>query len=119
MAIVFNLKNTLLFIIKTHQVDGGEIAGSIIQKHVLGAGIGSPDWSVFPTGMPLVDRRVKLEPRVSTGPGGMVDLFPQILGRQGLRHFPIGSADQVPVSIAFHSTQELIGKPDRVVGVLA
>ena len=51
--------------------------------------------------MPLVDRRVKLESRVRTGPGGMIDLFPQILGWQGLDDLSVCPAGQVPVAIAF------------------
>ncbi len=118
VPVVCYCKNTLLFIVKTHQVDGGEIAGGIIQEHVFGAGIGSSDRPVIRAGMPLVDRRVKLESRVRTGPGGMIDLFPQILGWQGLDDLSVCPAGQVPVAIAFDSTQELVGEPDRVIGVL-
>src|SRR3546814_7537740 len=57
-------------------------------------------------GVPLVDRRVELDARIGTGPGGMGDLVPQLARTHGLRDLAVGAADQVPVLVLLHRFEE-------------
>ena len=102
-----------------HEVERGQVAGGVVEEHVLGTGIGGVDPARFGAGVPLVDRGVVLHARVGAGPGGEGDLLPQVARRNGLVDLAVGAPGQVPVAVGQHRLDEAVGHPDRVVGVLA
>ena len=106
-------------VLEGQQVHRGEIAGGVVEKHVFRARVGAADSTILRAGVPGVDGVVELNPRISTGPGGMADLVPQLAGRGGLGYLAIGAADQLPRAVILDRLQERIGHPDRIVGVLA
>ena len=62
------------------QVEAGQVAGRIVQEHVLGARIRGIDAAGVLGGVPLVDRGVVLHPRIAAFPGGFGDLVHQLAG---------------------------------------
>ena len=64
--------------VKFDQVDRREVAGGVVEEHVLRARIGRVDSIFFWTGMPLIDRGIELESRISTRPCSFVNNSPQV-----------------------------------------
>src|SRR3546814_3319840 len=60
------------------KVERGQIAGRVVEEHVLRAGIRSVDAPRCRAGVPLVDGRVELQAGVGAGPGGQADAIPQV-----------------------------------------
>ena len=65
-----------------HQVDRGQVAGRVVDVHVLGARVGGVDPARLRAGVPVVDRRVVLDARVGAAPGGVGDLAQQVARRR-------------------------------------
>ena len=68
--------------------------------------------------MPTVDGGVELHARVCTLPGGLGELAHQVTGPHGLDDAAVGHGPQVPVGVVHDGLHELVGDPNRVVGVL-
>ena len=68
--------------------------------------------------MPVVDRVVVLDTRISALPGCLADLLEQRLGIDSLDDLASGAGTQTKFAAFFHGTHELIAHTDRVVGVL-
>src|SRR5579875_942040 len=68
--------------------------------------------------MPLVDRRVELQPGIGRGPGGIGDSLPQIAGAQALCGLAIGAADQLPVAVFQLAFEKRVRNPHRIVRIL-
>ncbi len=62
------------------QVEAGQVAGGVVEEHVLGAGIRGIDASRVLRGVPLVDCRVVLHAGVAALPGGFGDLVHDLAG---------------------------------------
>src|SRR3546814_9994603 len=60
-----------------HEVQRGQVAGRVVEEHVLRAGIGAVDAAGGGAGVPLVDGGVVLHAGIGAGPGGVGDLVPQ------------------------------------------
>ncbi len=105
-------------VLERHQVEGRQVAGGIVEEHVLGAGIRRVDAAAGRTGVPFVDGGVVLEAGVGAAPGGVGDLIPQLAGRYALGDFAVGPGDQLPLAVLQHLLEEGVGHPDAVVGVL-
>ena len=103
-----------------HQVQRGEVAGRVVDVHVLAAGVGGVDAPAVGRGVPLVDRRVVLHARVRAAPGGLGDLAHQLArGQIGSPDRLAGGArDQLPVAVLLDGAHELVGDAHRVVRVL-
>ena len=69
-----------------HQVQRRQVAGRVVQRHVLRARVGRRDPARLRVGVPVVDRVVVLQTRVSALPGGLGDLLPQVAGVDLLDH---------------------------------
>ena len=106
-------------IAELHQVQRGEVAGRVVEEHVLRAGIGRPDRARRRAGVPVVDGRVILDAGIGRGPGGVADLLPELLGLQRLHHPAVLAGGQVPGAVRLDGAQEVVVDPHRVVGVLA
>ena len=101
------------------EVQGGQVAGRVIQEHVLGAGVARVDGAVFGAGVPVVDGGVELDAGIGAGPGGAVHLLPEVLGAELLRGLAVDAALQLPVAVHLQGAHEGIGHAHRVVGVHA
>ena len=102
-----------------HQVERGQIAGRVVEKHVFRARIGRPDGSRLRAGVPVVDRRVELDAGVGGRPGGVADLFPELARLERLDGLVGDAGFQIPIAILEHGTQKLVRHPHRVVRILA
>ena len=99
------------------EVQRREVAGRVVQEHVFGAGIAGVDGTVSRAGVPVVDGGVELDAGIGAGPGGLVDLLPEILGAELPVRLAVHPALELPVPIHFQGAHEGIGHPDGVVGV--
>ena len=86
--------------------------------HVLTARVRPVDPPRVGGGVPLVDRRIELHAGVGALPGSVGDLTEEVAGRQGIDDGAVHTGHQVPVAPVDHCLHELVGHPDRVVGVL-
>src|SRR5207244_1512105 len=114
---------------KLHQVQRRQVAGGVVQEHILAAGVGGVDAAVGGAGVPVVDDGVVLQAGVSAGPGGVADLVPEV---PGLDHFAgfwvaaffggllfFSAPEQRPLAIGKKRFHERVGHAHGVVGVLA
>ncbi len=102
-----------------HQVERGEVAGRVVDVHVLRAGVGGVDAPAVGRGVPVVDRGVVLHPGVGAAPGRLGDLAHQLPRGDRLADGLAGhSRCEMPVGALLDCAHELIGDAHRVVGVL-
>ena len=104
---------------EVHEVEGGEVAGGVVQEHVFRAGVGAVDAAIVGAGVPLVDGGVVLDAGVGAGPGGSADARPEIAGGEGLGGLAVDAADEVPGLALLDGLDEAVGHAHGVVGVLA
>ncbi len=101
-----------------HQVQRGEVAGGVVEEHVLAARIRGVDARRVFAGVPAVDGGVVLHAGVAALPGGFADLLQEIAGLVGL--YRVAGLDGLggKVGIAHDGVHEVVGDADAVVGVL-
>ncbi len=63
-------------VLEGEQVERGEIAGRVVEEHVLRARVRGVDAAALGAGVPLVDGGVVLQAGVGAAPGGLGDLLP-------------------------------------------
>ena len=103
---------------KLHQVERRQVAGRVVQKHVLRAGIGGIDAAGGFAGVPTVDGGVVLHAGVAALMGGFGNLAEQVAGAKLLSRLA-GHDRAGPPGLIFHRRpHELIGHAHGVVGVL-
>ena len=85
--------------LERHEVQRGQIAGRVVEEHVLRTRVRALIAAGRRAGVPLVDGGVELHARIGAGPGGVGDLVPQVAGLDGLGDLAVGAADQVPVAV--------------------
>ena len=100
------------------QVEAGQVAGRVVEVHVLGAGVRAVDPAGVGRGVPAVDRGVELHAGIGALPGGLGDLAHEVAGLDRLDDLAGGDRPQVPVGVVDDGLHELVGDPHRVVGVL-
>src|SRR3546814_7743718 len=61
-----------------HEVQRRQVAGGVVEEHVLRAGIGAVDAPGGGAGVPLVNGGVVLHAGIGAGPGGVGDAVPQV-----------------------------------------
>ena len=66
--------------LETHQVQRGQIAGGVVDEHVLGAGVGRVNRLGAAAGVPLLDRAIVLEAGVAAHPRALGDFIQQPCG---------------------------------------
>ena len=64
------IKLARIRIVEFHEIQGREVAGRVVQKHVLRAWIGCPDLPVGDTGVPFIDGGVELNSGIGALPRG-------------------------------------------------
>ncbi len=97
-------------VVHRQQVRRREIAGGVVEEHVLGARIRGPDPPARRAGVPVVHRRVEVQARIRRGPGGLADPLPQVTGLEGLGDLPGGAGGELPVGIRLDGAQEVVGQ---------
>ena len=102
-----------------HQVQRGQVAGRVVDVHVLAARVRGVDAPGVGAGVPAVDRRVVLHARVGAAIGGLGDLAHQLARADRLADGLAGRAgDQAPLAVLLDRLHELVGHAHRVVRVL-
>ncbi len=66
------------------QVQAGQVAGGVVEEHVLAAGIASVDAGGVLRGVPAVDGGVVLHAGIAAVPGGVGNLVEQVFGFVGV-----------------------------------
>ena len=101
-----------------HQVERGEIAGRIVQMHVLAARIRRVDSSAGRAGVPQVDRRVELHPGVAACVRRLGDHVEHLARGTGLGD--LAGLDEVglPLGVIEDRLHESIGRAHGIVRVL-
>src|SRR3546814_10272307 len=84
-----------------------QVAGGVVEEHVLRAGIGAVDAPGGGAGVPLVNGGVVLHAGIGAGPGGVGDAVPQVARLHLLVHAPVGAPDQAPGVRSEEHTSEL------------
>ena len=100
------------------QVERGEVARGVVERHVFRARVGRGDPAGLGVGVPVVDGVVVLEPRVGALPRGGADLAEQLAGVDGLDDLAGLAAAQPELGAVLDRAHELVADADRVVGVL-
>ena len=108
-----------LRVVEGKEVERREVAGRVVEEHVLGAGIGGADLAVGGTSVPLVDGPVELEARIGALPGGARDAVPEGPRLDRLHGLLRDAAHEVPVRIVDHRLHEAVVEAHGVVGGLA
>ena len=102
-----------------HQVDAGQVAGRVIQKHVLRARIAGVDSPRVGAGVPVVDGGVVLHAGITALPGALGHAVHHLTGlvrRSGLRW--VGNPASGPGVVAIDRRHEIVGESNREIGVL-
>src|SRR3546814_2412598 len=76
-----------------HEVQRRQVAGGVVEEHVLRAGIGAVDAPGGGAGVPLVNGGVVLHAGIGAGPGGVGDAVPQVARLHLLVHAPVRSEE--------------------------
>src|SRR3989337_1254401 len=106
------------FIEEFQEVDGGEVAGGVVQVHVLRAGVGGVDAAAVGAGVPVVDGGVVLHAGVGALPGRLGDAAHQLAGAVGVGGLAGGDVAGVPLAVHLDGAHEVLGHAYGVVGVL-
>ena len=100
------------------QIQAGQVAGGVIEEHVLGARVAGVDASRVLRGVPAVDRGVVLHAGIAAAPGGVGDLVEQVFGFEVLHGASVLDGARGEVRVAQDGVHEVVGDADGVVGVL-
>ena len=101
-----------------HQVHAGQVAGGVIEEHVLAARIAGVDSVCVLAGVPAVDCGVVLHTRVTAMPCGFGNHAHQIFGFVVLYGATVFYGVRGEAVVADDVVHEVIGHADGVVGVL-
>ena len=102
-----------------HQVDAGEIAGGVVEEHVLAAGVAGIDPAGVRAGVPAVDRGVVLHSRIAALPGALRHPAEHVAGFEGGPGLGgIGHPARCPGVVPFDGLHEVVGEAHREIGVL-
>src|SRR5690349_18437487 len=100
------------------QVDAGQVATGVVQVDVLAARVAGADPARLRAGVPVVDGAVVLDAGVGAVPGGLGHAAHQLARVDPLDYLAGAPGQQVELLAFLERAHELVGDPDRVVGVL-
>ena len=96
-----------------------EVAGGVVEEHVLAAGVAGVDARRVRAGVPVVDGGVELHARVAALPGRLGHHLHEVAGPVGRRRRRSGEhVAGLPLAVLHHRAHELVGDAHGVVGVL-
>ena len=101
-----------------HEVQRRQVAGAVVEIHVLGARIRCVDPPAVLRGVPAVDGIVELHSRIAATVRRFGDLAEQVAGPQGVHGVARGDRAGGPVFVVFDRSHEGIADPHAVVRVL-
>src|SRR5919201_987711 len=101
-----------------HQVERREVASTVINGHVLRAGVRRVDPAGVRQRVPLVDRRVVLDARIRALPRRVGDLVQELARVDGIHDGAVGAGGEVPLAAVLDGLHERVRDADRVVRVL-
>ena len=101
-----------------HQVEAGQVAGRVVQEHVLRAGIRRVDARRVLAGVPVVDGGVELHAGIAAEPGGFGDLAHDVARLVGLHRLVALHRIGGELAVGLIGAHELVADAHRVVGVL-
>src|SRR5258708_972131 len=100
------------------KIQTGQVAGGIVQEHVLAAGVAGIDARGIFGGVPAVDGGIVLHSGVAALPGGFGNLGHQVFGFVGGHYAAIHNGFGGKIGVAHYGNHEVVGDADGVVGVL-
>ena len=103
---------------ETQEIERREVAGRVVDAHVLGARIGAVDAARHRRGVPVVDRRIELHPRIAAFPRRLRDLAKERTRFHRLDDRAVDPRGELPIGVRGGVLHEFIGDADGVVGVL-
>src|SRR5437667_3214347 len=98
-----------------HEVQRGEVAGGVVEKHVLRTGVGRVDPIRVRTRVPLVDYRVELDSRIAADVGGLGHFSDQVPGLVDGRYLEVCDVPGRPLLALCYCVHELVGYSDAVI----
>ncbi len=107
-----------LVVQKLQEIKGSQIAGRVIEKHILAAGVRGIDPSTMRAGVPAIYRRVKLHPWIARDMSSLCNQAEYLPGLICLHHFSSGNGPNLPRPIIQNGLHKLVRNPNTVIGVL-
>ena len=107
-----------VFLDEGHQVQRRQVAGRVVQEHVLRARVARVDPRRIRAGVPFVDGGVELHAGVAAHPGAFGDQAHEVARLVGVHHFAARDRLGLPQAIIQHRAHELVGHANGVVRVL-
>ena len=101
-----------------HQVQARQVAGRVVEEHILAARIGRADRAALRAGVPAIDGRVILHTRVAADMRALGDKAQQLAGLVLDHRLAGGDGIGLPVRVIQRRLHELVGHADGRVGVL-
>ena len=100
------------------QIHAGQVAGGVVEEHVLAARIRGVDAGRVLRSVPAVDGRVVLHAGIAAVPGGFGDFVQQLFGFESIYGMAVFHRASGEIGVAQDGVHEVIGHANRVVGVL-
>ncbi|OPZ97138.1 MAG: hypothetical protein BWY71_01713 [Planctomycetes bacterium ADurb.Bin412] len=101
-----------------HQIQAGQIARGIVQEHIFAARVAGIDPSGFRAGVPVVDGRVILYPRIAAYMRAVRDQIHHFVGIIGIHRLTGCYPDGLKATAGLHRLHKLIRQPHREIGIL-
>ena len=101
-----------------HQVERSQVAGRVVQEHVLRARIRRVDAVGGLAGMPAIHGGVVLHAGIAAAPGGIRHFAQQVARAEFFAGLAVVDVASPPVAIFFYCPHEVVGDAYGVVGVL-
>src|SRR5208337_30281 len=96
----------------------GQVAGGVVQEHVLAAGIRGVDSGGVFRRVPAVDGGVVLHAGISALPGGFGNLLQQVFGFVGVDYPAVNYGARREIGVAHYGYHEVVSYADRVIRIL-
>ena len=100
------------------QVQAGQVAGGVIEEHVLAARVAGVDAGRVFRRVPAVDGGIVLHAGIAALPGGFGNFCHQVFGFVGSDYSAIHDGFGGKIGVAHYGYHEVVGDADGVVGVL-
>src|SRR6266496_1401640 len=100
------------------QVQAGQVAGGVVEEHVLAARVAGVDAGGVLRGVPAVDGGVVLHAGIAAVPGSFRNFLEQVFGFVGVDYSAVDYGSGGEVGVAHYGYHEVVGYADGVVGVV-
>ena len=108
-----------VLVVEAHQVQRGQVAGRVVEEHVLRARVRGVDAGRVRAGMPVVDGGVELHAGIAAEVGRLGHLAHQLAGLERAHDLlRLGDRPGLPVEVLLVRVHEVVGDAHGVVGVL-